>query len=143
MRDEALATGIGVLITFHVVCFGWILFRATSMKAVGEMLRQIFTNFHPEVFMQFVLGYKGVFALMVIGYVLHFMPKRSEDALRGVVTRSPLLIQAAILAIAIFIVVQFKSAGVQPFIYSNSKGTNTYIGIASRRYRCRAIPIVP
>ena len=61
------------------------------MKAVGEMLRQIFTNFHPEVFMQFVLGYKGVFALMVIGYVLHFMPKRSEDALRGVVTRSPLL----------------------------------------------------
>lgn len=108
---------LGVLITFHVVCFGWILFRATSMKAVGEMLRQIFTNFHPEVFMQFVLGYKGVFALMVIGYVLHFMPKRSEDALRGVVTRSPLLIQAAILAIAIFIVVQFKSAGVQPFIY--------------------------
>ena len=108
---------LGVLITFHVVCFGWILFRATSMKAVGEMFRQIFTNFHPEVFMQFVLGYKGVFALMVIGYVLHFMPKRSEDALRGVVTRTPLLIQAAILAIAIFIVVQFKSAGVQPFIY--------------------------
>ena len=108
---------LGVLITFHVVCFGWILFRATSMKAVGEMFRQIFTNFHPEVFMQFVLGYKGVFALMVIGYVQHFMPKRSEDALRGVVTRTPLLIQAAILAIAIFIVVQFKSAGVQPFIY--------------------------
>lgn len=108
---------LGVLITFHVVCFGWILFRATSMKAVGEMLRQIFTNFHPEVFMQFVLGYKGVFALMVIGYVLHFMPKRSEDVLREIVTRSPLLIQAAILAIAIFIVVQFKSAGVQPFIY--------------------------
>ena len=108
---------LGVLITFHVVCFGWILFRATSMKAVGEMLSQIFTNFHPEVFMQFVSGYKGVFALMVIGYVLHFMPKRSEDVLREIVTRSPLLIQAAILAIAIFIVVQFKSAGVQPFIY--------------------------
>ena len=100
---------LGVLITFHVVCFGWILFRATSMKAVGEMLSQIFTNFHPEVFMQFVSGYKGVFALMVIGYVLHFMPKRSEDVLREIVTRSPLLIQAAILAIAIFIVVQFKS----------------------------------
>ena len=55
--------------------------------------------------MQFVSGYKGVFALMVIGYVLHFMPKRSEDVLREIVTRSPLLIQAAILAIAIFIVV--------------------------------------
>lgn len=112
-----MAIGIALLLGFRVVCFGWILFRATSMKAVGEMLSQIFTNFHPEVFMQFVSGYKGVFALMVIGYVLHFMPKRSEDVLREIVTRSPLLIQAAILAIAIFIVVQFKSAGVQPFIY--------------------------
>lgn len=92
------------------------------MKAVGEMLGQIFTNFHPEVFMQFVMGYKGVFTLMVIGYILHFMPKSSENALRGVVTRSPLLVQAAILAIAVFVVVQFKSAGVQPRLFtSNSK----------------------
>jgi len=36
---------------------------------------------------------------------------------QGVVTRSPLLVQAVILAIMVFVVVQFKSAGVQPFIY--------------------------
>lgn len=108
---------LGVLITFHIVCFGWILFRADSMKTVAEVLTQIFTNFHPEVFMQFVSGYKGVFSLMVIGYVLHFMPKSAENVLQGVVTRSPLLVQALMLIIAVFIVVQFKSAGVQPFIY--------------------------
>ena len=68
---------IGVLITFHLVCFGWILFRADSMQTVGEVLTQIFTNFHPEVFMQFVVGYKGVFVLMVVGYILHFMPFKS------------------------------------------------------------------
>jgi hypothetical protein len=33
------------------------------------------------------------------------------------VTDSPLLVQAMLLALAIFVVVQFKSAGVQPFIY--------------------------
>lgn len=108
---------IGVLITFHLVCFGWILFRADSMKTVGEVLTQIFTNFHPEVFMQFVTGYKGVFTLMVIGYILHFMPQSTENTLQGIVTRSPLFVQAAMLAIAVFVVVQFKSAGVQPFIY--------------------------
>lgn len=108
---------LGVLITFHIVCFGWIFFRADSLKTVGEILSQIVTNFHPEVFMQFVTGYKGVFALMVIGYIFHFMPKSVENTLQGVVTRSPLLIQAIMLAIAIFVVVQFKSAGVQPFIY--------------------------
>ena len=108
---------IGVLITFHLVCFGWILFRADSMQTVGEVLTQIFTNFHPEVFMQFVVGYKGVFVLMVVGYILHFMPKSAENGLQAVVTRYPLLLNAVMLAIAIFVVVQFKSAGVQPFIY--------------------------
>ena len=67
--------------------------------------------------MQFVVGYKGVFVLMVVGYILHFMPKSAENGLQAVVTRSPLLVQAVMLAIAIFVVVQFKSAGVQPFIY--------------------------
>lgn len=76
---------IGVLITFHLVCFGWILFRADSMQTVGEVLTQIFTNFHPEVFMQFVVGYKGVFVLMVVGYILHFMPKSAENGLQAVV----------------------------------------------------------
>ncbi len=107
----------GIVLTFHLVCLGWILFRAPSMATVGEMLGQILTNFHPEVFPQFVEGYRGVFVLMLIGYVLHFMPKSVDGALRGVVTRSPLVVQALLLAIAIFTVIQFKSAGVQPFIY--------------------------
>ena len=108
---------VGILVTFHVVCFGWILFRADSMQTVGEMLTQIFTNFHPEVFTQFVAGYKGVFFLMVLGYVLHFMPRSADSLMQRWVSRSPLLVQAFILAAAIFIVVQLKSAGVQPFIY--------------------------
>lgn len=108
---------LGVLITFHLVCFGWILFRADSMQTVGEMLSQIGRHFHPEVFLQFVEGYRGVFILMVVGYVLHFMPLRAEYALQGLVTRCPLVVQALILTAFVFIVVQFKSAGVQPFIY--------------------------
>ena len=71
----------------------------------------------PEVFLQFVQGYKGVCLLMVIGYLLHFMPKGLEMRLQRIVTDSPLLVQAMVLALAIFTVVQFKSAGVQPFIY--------------------------
>ncbi len=107
----------GIFITFHLVCFGWILFRADSMQAVGEMLSRIAGHFHPEVFPQFVDGYRGVFVLMLTGYVLHFMPRRAECALQGAVTRCPLVVQALILTAAVFTVVQFKSAGVQPFIY--------------------------
>ncbi|MBR5296551.1 MAG: MBOAT family protein, partial [Parabacteroides sp.] len=108
---------LGIIFTFHLVCLGWIMFRADSMQTVGEILTQIGTNFHPEVFMQFIHGYKGVCLLMIIGYILHFMPKQWENRMQRIVTDSPLFVQAVILALAIFTVVQFKSAGVQPFIY--------------------------
>jgi len=54
---------------------------------------------------------------MVLGYIMHFIPRKWENLLRGLLTKSPLIVQALCLAIAIFIVIQFKSAGVQPFIY--------------------------
>lgn len=108
---------VGVILTFHLVCFGWILFRARSMQTVGEILTQIFTEFHPEVFTQFITGYKGVFVLMLLGYLLHFMPRSADRRMQMLVTRSPLFVQAFILAAAIFLVVQLKSAGIQPFIY--------------------------
>ncbi len=108
---------LGCFLTFHLVCFGWILFRADSMQTVSEMLSQIFTNFHPEMFVQFVSGYKGVVILMVIGYLSHFIPGKFEKRLQLFVTNSPLVVQAVLLAVVILLVVQLKSAGVQPFIY--------------------------
>ncbi|MDR1499633.1 MAG: MBOAT family protein [Tannerellaceae bacterium] len=107
----------GVLITFHVVCFGWIFFRAGSMRIAFDMLGQIATDFHPEIFLQFVEGYKTVVLLMAAGYVFHFMPRRMEGFMQGALTRSPLLVQALIVVAVIFLVVQMKSAGVQAFIY--------------------------
>ncbi|MDR1555758.1 MAG: MBOAT family protein [Tannerellaceae bacterium] len=107
----------GILFTFHLVCFGWIFFRAGSMQLAWEMLSQIAFDFHPEVFTQFVSGYQTVCILMLAGYIFHFMPKRIENAMQGLVTRSPLFVQALMLVVVIFVIVQMKSAGVQPFIY--------------------------
>jgi hypothetical protein len=55
--------------------------------------------------------------MMITGYLMHFMPKKAEMKMQLAVTKSPLVIQALILIIAVFIVFQVKSAGVQPFIY--------------------------
>jgi len=107
----------GVIFTFHVVCFGWIFFRADSVQVGLEVLNQICTDFRPEIFMQFVTGYTGIFVLLVVGYILHFIPTCIENRIKHIVTYSPLLLQALYLIIAIFIVVQVKSAGIVPFIY--------------------------
>ncbi|MCI2081785.1 MAG: MBOAT family protein [Bacteroidales bacterium] len=108
---------LGIFVTFHFVCFCWILFRAGSLETARQMLTQIFTDFHPEVFPQFVSGYRTVFILMVAGYMLHFLPRRTYDGIRGFITRSPLLLQALYTALAVLLAVQFAGAGVQPFIY--------------------------
>lgn len=107
----------GVLITFHVVCFGWIFFRADTMATGWDVIRQIFTAFHPEVFSQFVVGYTEVFLLILGGYAIHFMPRVVDTTVRGWVTQSPTLVQALYLTVAIIIVLQLKSADIVPFIY--------------------------
>ena len=80
-------------------------------------LSQIFRDFHPEVFLQFVVGYDKVFVLLLIGYIAHFIPKRVENRTRKFVIDSPMLLEAFYLILAIFIVTQVKSSGIVPFIY--------------------------
>lgn len=106
-----------ILYTFHFVCFCWIFFRASSMEIVGDMLGQIFLHFNPQVFFQFIVGYKGVIMLMVIGYVLHFIPREVETSFQQKLTELPFVYKAAWMVIIIIMVMQTKSAGVQPFIY--------------------------
>ena len=46
------------------------------------MIRQIFTAFHPELFMQLVAGYWQVFVLMGVGFALHWCPDSWQNAVR-------------------------------------------------------------
>jgi alginate O-acetyltransferase complex protein AlgI len=107
----------GILLTFHFVCFCWIFFRATNMEAAWQMISQIIQNFKPEVFFDFLIGYKGVVLLMILGYTLHFLPHKLEMKVQDQVTMAPLFAKAALVTLVILIVVQVKSAGIQPFIY--------------------------
>ena len=106
-----------ILLTFHFVCFCWIFFRAANMATVGEMLNQIFFHFNISLFAEVVGGYKVVMMLMVIGYILHFIPREAELAAQETVTNMPLAGKAAFMITIIIWVIQTKSAGIQPFIY--------------------------
>jgi len=64
-----------------------------------------------------VTGYKEVFLLMTLGYLMHFVPSKFELKIKQGITLSPAFVQALLLAVMIYIVYQTKSAHVQPFIY--------------------------
>ncbi len=112
-----LRQAIGTLWTFHFVCFCWIFFRAQDLDAVRAMLGQICFNFQPQVFSEFLSGYAAVLFWMAVGYFLHFLPVQSEQQVQVFVARMPLVIQALVLTFFIALVMQMKSAQVQPFIY--------------------------
>ncbi|MDD3162324.1 MAG: MBOAT family protein [Bacteroidales bacterium] len=107
----------GVLLTFHIVSACWVFFRADSFAQAIEVFNRIFTAFHPEVLPQFVLGYKVVFSLMILGYLLHFVPQQLETRVNDAVIRMPLVLQAVAITLLIIFIFQIKSAEIQPFIY--------------------------
>jgi D-alanyl-lipoteichoic acid acyltransferase DltB (MBOAT superfamily) len=106
-----------ILITFHLMLIGSIVFRSDSLQTARNVFHQIFTFFHGAVFFQWIVGYQKVFILVLLGYTLHFIPKSVDKMIQGLITKSHLVLQALVLAIMIIIVVQVQSAQLQPFIY--------------------------
>ena len=107
----------GIVLTFNLVCFGWLLFRAEDMQTVHVMLYQIFNNFNPAIIPQVVEGYKAVFALIVLGYAMHFLPEKIDIDIRNRVVNVSFWWQVALMALTIWCVMQIKSSDIQPFIY--------------------------
>lgn len=107
----------GVLITFNLVCFGWLLFRAEDMQTVHVMLYQIFNNFNPALIPQVIEGYKAVFGLIVLGYAMHFLPEKIDIDIQNRVVNASFWWQVALMAATIWCVMQIKSSDIQPFIY--------------------------
>ncbi|WP_314967979.1 MBOAT family protein [Phocaeicola abscessus] len=108
---------VSIVVTFHFACFCWVFFRNSTFESSVTMLTQVFADFRPGVFTQLVSGYKPVFLLMVIGYLLHWAPDSWQDACTRTVIRMPLTCKAFLLIALIYLVIQIKSAAVQPFIY--------------------------
>lgn len=116
-RSTGFRKFFAVILTFHFVCLGWIFFRNTTFEASLTMIQQVFTAFHPELAGQLFAGYWEVFALMAVGYLLHWCPDSWQEACTKGMIRLPLIIQALILILLIFLVIQVKSSDIQPFIY--------------------------
>ena len=106
-----------VIITFHLVAVSFLVFRAPNLQTVSEIFSQIFGFFHKEVFIQFVERLPIIFVLIVLGYIFHFLPVKIEQRVQKILSDMPLVGKAVLLALAIWIAVQFKSADIQPFIY--------------------------
>ena len=108
---------LATIFTFHIVCLGWLLFRAEDMQIVHLMLYQILHSFNTAIIPQVIFGYKEVFALIVIGYGMHLLPSKIDGDLQRKVANASFWWQVAMLVVVAWCVMQIKSSGIQPFIY--------------------------
>lgn len=117
LEGTALIRALNVGITFTLVVAGFTLFRSPDIATFGQIVTQIFTNFHLSVAPQFVSGYMMIIAAMALGYLSHMAPRRWSVDASGAFVEMPLLWQSILIVAVIFLVVQTRSSELVPFIY--------------------------
>lgn len=117
LKGKPFARAVNIAVTFLLVVAGFTLFRSPDLHTAGQIISQIFTNFHISVAPQFIGGYALIIAAMLLGYLAHLAPKEwSVKALASYVTM-PMLLQAVVLTVVLFAVIQIRSSELVPFIY--------------------------
>ena len=64
-----------------------------------------------------IANYKFVFIMFVLGMVIHWLPDRWKRWYRINFAMLPLWLMGLIVVVAIFVLYQFVTADLQPFIY--------------------------
>ena len=124
---------LGIIITFNFITFTRIWFRSGSINSwdqmneshnilsewftANEILNQLFFNFQWNLIGDVLSVYSNVFLVIIIGFFIHFIPKKWKFWYREKFSKSSIFIQLIISFCAIFIMYQIASTSLQPFIY--------------------------
>jgi D-alanyl-lipoteichoic acid acyltransferase DltB (MBOAT superfamily) len=103
----------GRVLTFHVVCFAWIFFRADSFSRAGDVIRRLFDAWgesSPLVTTSVVLA-------IVVGVVGQYLRPPAIGRLLASFGRLPIVAQSACVAAALTVINTLGPTGVAPFIY--------------------------
>jgi D-alanyl-lipoteichoic acid acyltransferase DltB (MBOAT superfamily) len=107
----------GIIVTFHFVCFCWVFFKASTFQDAWNLLHQVAFDFQPEVWLELYNGYTAVFWVMLLGFVLHFLPKRTEIFTEQSLAKVPVIANVVIMVIFFWILIQVKSSETMMPIY--------------------------
>jgi len=99
-------------ITFHIVCLGWVFFRAESFDNAFELLGRLVTA--PGIGSAVTPMLVFVIALMIAS---QFVPTDWVDRAQAAFSRSVPALQAVALAVGLLLVDALGPEGVAPFIY--------------------------
>ena len=100
-------------VTFQVVCFAWVFFRADTFATARDMLTGLFTDWGGPS----PLVTSGVLLAIAAGIGSQYLPARFPYAVMERFGRLPVAGQALVLALALTLTNALGPEGVAPFIY--------------------------
>jgi D-alanyl-lipoteichoic acid acyltransferase DltB (MBOAT superfamily) len=109
--DRAWWTGLRIFVTFHLVCLGWLIFRATSMEQVGGMLQAIIHRPAmppPATLILVAVTIVPLWLVQLVQYV-------SNDL--DVIARTPWYVRSAFYTACFYAIVLGGEFGGEQFIY--------------------------
>ena len=110
--DGTIRIAVQRLVTFHIVCLGWVFFRADSFSTATALLGRLFTAWGraPLVTPLVVITIVGTLALQ-------YLPTGLVGRVQGEFARQRWVVQGAILGAVLLGITTLGPQGVAPFIY--------------------------
>jgi alginate O-acetyltransferase complex protein AlgI len=115
--DAPAPTGLALwrarIVTFHLVCFAWIFFRADSFGTAKDVLVGLVSRWgDPAPLVTFT-----VVLAIVVGIASQYLPARVPRRLMDSFARLPVVAQASVLGLGLMVTSVMGPEGVAPFIY--------------------------
>ena len=115
--NHGMATFWKIFITFNFITFTRIWFRSESMQGTTDLMNQVAYHFGWAQVPAIMIAYWKVFAIMLSGYILHWLKSSTKDKGMTWFVATPVYLKVILTTLIVFIVYQAISADLQPFIY--------------------------
>ncbi len=109
---QAFGKALAVFVTFNIVCFAWIFFRAESLDIAFDYLRGLADWSGP-----IVRATPFLFALVTASLAAHFVSEDLVERISARLENAGALRLGAVLGFGILLIFAVAPAGVAPFIY--------------------------
>ena len=125
-KKNYLLNAVSWSLTFHFVAYCWVFFRANDWVRYEQMIEQISNAVFDRTtnewtkfahYLEVIRGYKEVVLLLLIGFLVHFIPKQWKENVQQQLVRIPLLIYPVFVFGLCFLLFQFSDIELAPFIY--------------------------
>lgn len=112
-----IARAWAIALTFTFITFTRIWFRGASLEIADKMLHQLGHDFGFHLIGDVIRGFRNVFAVMILGLIIHWLPETFKQRYRTGFAGLPLWAMVLVCIAVVFVIYQTMTAEMVPFIY--------------------------